>query len=269
MSDKDHSAVILLGHERAGTHLLKNILSSSPAIECTGEVCKIASADERAAKTNFFNHRLRMILTDERFAYPLPTHQYDLLAKYFDEFNEIYRKASRVIIDVKYAHVHNFNTFWTSNSISPYLFQFAGQFGLKIIHLHRQKALLAILSNELARARQLWNTSDQRELEDKEIVVKPAYVLKECRKLTEWQTEMSRHCKPLKGLELHYEQLLTEGELNPRISSEIAQFLEVEDDWQPIPALVKVSPHPKKFVKNLDELETFFKNAGAEHLWRL
>lgn len=269
MSDTDRSAVILLGHERAGTHLLKSLLGSHPAIQCTGEVCKITSADERSAKTNYFNHRLRMIQTDERFAFPLLTNQRDLLTSYFDELQEVYRKASRVIIDVKYSHVHNFNSFWTSNSISPYLFQFAGEFGIKIMHLHRQKALLAVLSNELAGARQLWNTADRNELEDREITVKPAYVLKECRKLTEWQREMSRHCKPLKGLELRYEQLLTEGKLDPRVSSEIARFLEVEEDWQSIPALVKVSPHPEKFVKNLDELEAFFRNAGAEHLWQL
>ena len=258
--------IILLAHERSGTNMLRGILGSASTIYCESEICKIETEVERNSQRNFFNYRSRAIAADPRFAYPLPDSQTELIRAYFDELIRLNRATPKTVVDIKYGHIHNFNTFWTANATAPFIFNFARDSGTKVIHLFRRHALLAVLSNELAISRQLWNTQDTAELENLTIKVNVHRVLRETLRLVRWQQDVREHLHQVRSIELTYEELLENGELAAESSTSISKFLEVASDWNPRPALVKVSPPIEQFVENLDELKTFFKANDASHL---
>ena len=258
---------MLLGHERAGTNLLKNILNTSAGFRCEGEVCKIETEEERSSARNFFNYRLLEIKREPKFAFPIRANQDELIRGYLARLGELNGRCQYTIVDVKYSHLHNFNIFWTSNSARPHLLEFAHANDIRVVHLYRKQALLAVLSNELAIERRVWNTSSKEKLEDRRIVVSLDRVLRDTTKLFEWQMEMKEHCSGLDHLELTYEELMYQGELAPSTSEKLSRYFEVDPDWDPNPSLLKVSPPPEQFVVNLDELRRHFERNGAESLW--
>ncbi len=251
--------VLLIGHERAGTNLLRSILQTHSDICCYGEICNCGDGIEaaKAFTANFFNYKVKAYTADESMIYPVEEHQERLLKGYFEDLCQ--NSGSRVIlVDIKYGHIHNFNTFWTSWLGTPFLLRFVTEKNIRVIHLYRKNLLEAVCSTFLAQARSVWNTDKPEELENVRIHVDPARAKRRVSVLDHEKEMIMGYLPNYQTLTLVYEQMLVEGVLNPMVSEALARFLGVSEEWNAVPKLVKVSPPLSEYVENYDEFRRMF-----------
>ncbi len=248
--------VLLIGHERAGTHLLGSILDTHPHICYVNEICNCSDGIEsiRARWGSFFGYKLKVCQANPNLVVPLQQNQRDLIKGYIKQLRGN-ANTSVTLLDIKYGHIHNFNQVWTSLMESPFLFQFIQEERIRVIHLYRKHVLAAVCSTFLARARNVWNTGDASQLETTKLSLDVDRVGRWCSALTNEKKAIESWLPKDLTLTITYEELIYEGQLNPMASRRLAQFLGVDEGWDPIPNLVKVSPPVHDYVENLSAIK--------------
>jgi len=243
--------VLLLAAERSGTHLLRSMLAANGDIAAPGEVCNAASEDIRTALTSFLRFRERACLADPDYFYPTVPVQMRLLDAYFARVREVHGRKPLSVLDIKYAHIHNFNAFWWDAISSPLLIDYARQHEMKIVHLVRERPYQTVISDMYARQSGVWRTKSSSELSAMKIAIEPARLEARTRLLVETIGTFEHWLRGCAVSRITYEALTRDA---PACLASLAEFLELSE---PIPArsgFLKTTPPYRDAIENYGEI---------------
>jgi LPS sulfotransferase NodH len=150
--------VVLISHERSGSHYLTDLLSSTKELSSLDEVCNFDAINPEVSEASFFRFRLRQHLEEPELAYrPDAQAMSRFLDRFFMHLLSL-RQTPRVLVDIKYAHVHNFEMSWWPTSTRPFLLAYLEKRNVPIIHLTRRDAIAATVSTMLAEQTGIWHS---------------------------------------------------------------------------------------------------------------
>lgn len=149
--------VVLLSHERSGSHYLSEMLASGGEIVSFDEVCNFDAVDPEESKTSFFGFRWRWQQGHPDLARRPDA---DAMGRFLDDwFTHLLglEPAAKVLLDIKYGHVHNFEPGWWPSENRPYLLKYLGRKKIPVIHLVRRNAVDAVVSAMVAEEAGVWH----------------------------------------------------------------------------------------------------------------
>jgi LPS sulfotransferase NodH len=149
--------VIMLSHERSGSHFVADMLKSSAKLVSVDEVCNFNAVDPYKSKLSFFRFRHECQQKNPEFAY---RPDYDNLTAFCDSYFAHLlssTKVERVLVDIKYGHVHNFEIGWWPSESRPFLARYLESRNVRIVHLVRRDPVAATVSNFVAKQTGVWH----------------------------------------------------------------------------------------------------------------
>ena len=152
--------VVLLARARSGTHPLRDVLGSHPAVFATPEVFHanphIESDAALAERVNFFR-----FLERDPAAYVTRSvsraRQEEVYLAYLDHLRG-HSPKRYLLLDVKYNSTHHFDGPWRTVSDPPSFFRLVRQHRLRVLHLTRKNYLRYYLSLTEAQRKGEWFT---------------------------------------------------------------------------------------------------------------
>jgi len=138
--------VILLSHERSGSHYLAEMLVSGSEIVSLDEVCNFDAVDPDKSRVSFFGFRREWQTQHPDLAVrPDAAVMNDFLDAYFVRLLELINQK-KVLLDIKYGHVHNFEPGWWPSEMRPLLLRYLARRNIRAVHLTRHNSMAAVLS---------------------------------------------------------------------------------------------------------------------------
>lgn len=242
---------ILLAAERSGTHYLRSMLEKIPSVVAPGEVCNTASGDIRTSSTSFLRFRANAAIADQKFFYPTLEIQTELVDNYLQYVRASHLNKRYVVLDIKYSHIHNFNSFWWDIVSPPFLLNYAIRKRLRVIHLLRYKPFRTVISGIYARKSGVWRTTNKQYIPSMKITIDRAklesrtfQLIKTIGFYTEW-LKNSRHAT------ISYEKLVSETETT---LAELRDFLGLTRDIPPGSEFVRTTPPYEQSIENFAEI---------------
>lgn len=242
---------LLLAAERSGTHLLRSILSTAPNVAAPGEICNAAQQPSGAGKLSFFKFRERVCSSDSQFFFPSLTIQKTLMDRYCDFVRHSNQGNAIVVLDVKYSHVHNFNSFWWDFVEAPYLLQYARKNRFKIIHLIRRKVYRTAVSGLYAQASGVWRARSPEELKHVQITASRRKLDKRAKQIVHQIELFERWLHRCEGIEITYEDLTEDTD---PLLGRLREFLALESKFENSPGFLKTTPPLEEVILNLNEI---------------
>lgn len=242
---------ILLASERSGTHMLRSMLSKTKGISSPGEVCNVASDSIRTSDTSFLKYREQACSTNHDFFYATAAVQTRLLDEYFAHVRMQFPKKKLVILDIKYAHVHNFNSFWWDIISRPFLIDYAVQRRIKLIHLVREKSYQTAISGIYAQQSGVWRTQDKAEIRSTKITINRDSLENRVRRLVEGIRLFDQWLIGTNCVRITYEELT---EVASTSLTRLSEFLEIDEKICEEPGFVKTTPPYEEVIENFGEI---------------
>lgn len=248
MKDAASRIIVLLCHERAGSTYLTDCLARSAGIKSAGDLWNYA-AHGASATLGFHRFRADWLQAQGMPPSPLDDTLFALLDDYFVAIAKS-GQGRTVLVDIKYAHLHAVSGFWFNTSSGSLFFSYLRSRGIRLIHLYRRDVFAAIASMHLALARGVWNIRGAAPIEAPPRITLDREIL--ALQLAELAVSAMAHklfCLRLGGLNLAYEDLVSGDGFDA-----IARYLGLV--WNELPSsdIVKVSPPPTSFVRNITAL---------------
>lgn len=139
---------------------------------------------------------------------------------------------------------------------------------VRIIHLVRRDLLRSIASQHLARAREVYVTTRERQYAVNSVHLSPKgllHALNQKRNLVStFRTALANRPN---SLELVYEDLLHGERVSDTISRQLATFFQVEDKFKRQPDTVQLAPeHLSDLISNYDEVARFLSEQRCQHV---
>jgi LPS sulfotransferase NodH len=242
---------LLLAAERSGTHLLRSILSTAPEVAAPGEICNAAQQPSGAGKVSFLKFRERACRSDSQFFFPSLSVQKTLMDRYCDFVSRSNRGSAIVVLDVKYSHVHNFNSFWWDFIEPPFLLQYARKNRFKVIHLIRRKVYRTAISGLYAQASGVWRARSPEELKHVKITVERQKLDRRARQIVHQIALFERWLHRCDGIEITYENLTEDAD---PLLVQLRDFLALESEFANSPGFLKTTPPLEDVIINLNEI---------------
>ncbi|MGO9743338.1 MAG: hypothetical protein ACLPN5_17845 [Roseiarcus sp.] len=243
---------LLVAAERSGTHFLKSVLSGGREIRTTLEICNPSIDIIRTSEFSFLKFREVMCKENDDYFYPTQEIQRSLLSKYFANLDKICEnKVKRVLLDVKYSHVHNFQPAWSEFVARPLLFDYAKETGLKLIHLIRRKPAHAVISGMLAQRRGVWHARGEQTVAPVRFKIERDLLLERTFQRRETIKLFRYWLKGLNVIEVIYEQL---ADPNSQVRSSLQEFLQLKAPLPLETEFRKATPEYSEFIENFDEI---------------
>jgi LPS sulfotransferase NodH len=149
--------VVLLSHERSGSHYLAEMLASGGELVSLDEVCNFGAIDPDKSKASFFRFRREWQQAHPDLAVrPDADVMNGFLDGYFSHLLAL-EPARKVLVDVKYGHVHNFEPAWWPSENRPFLVKFLDRRKARVVHLTRSDTMAAVLSGFAANRAGVWH----------------------------------------------------------------------------------------------------------------
>lgn len=149
--------VVMLGHERSGTHFVADMLKSPDKLVSVDEVCNFNAIDPYKSKLSFFRFRHEHLAKNNEFSYRPDTANLTAFCDSYFSHLLNFAKADNVLVDIKYGHVHNFEVGWWPSEHRPFLAGYLERRNVRILHLVRQDSIAATISNFLAEQTGAWH----------------------------------------------------------------------------------------------------------------
>lgn len=242
---------LLLAAERSGTHLLRSLLANVRGVVAPGEICNATVAQNRTAKSSFFRYRQQACLDDHEFFFATEPVQRKLLDGFIEQLRSAYTGRTLLVLDVKYAHVHNFNFFWWDPLDSPYLLQYAKRSRLKIIHLIRREVYRTAISGFYANETGVWRARSERETRQIRIVVDPDKLQKKAGLVALTIGRFDDWLSRVPHLHVDYEDLLENREA---VLQSLQSYLGLKHEIADRPGFVKTTPPLEDSIENFSEI---------------
>lgn len=149
--------VVLLSHERSGSHYLAEMLASGGDLVSLDEVCNFNAVAPEKSKTSYFGFRRQW-----QEAHPDLAMRPDAAAAgcFLDDWLShilALTPAAKVLLDIKYGHVHNFEPGWWPSEHRPYLVKYLDRRRVAVIHLVRRNTIEAVVSALAAEKAGVWH----------------------------------------------------------------------------------------------------------------
>src|ERR1700688_529994 len=158
MADDDsRRLVILLSHERSGSHYLAEMLETGSEIVSLDEVCNFGAVDPDKSNASFFRFRRDWQNANPDLAVRPDA---DVMSGFLDDyFSHLLglESARKVLVDVKYGHTHNFEPGWSPSENRPFLVKYLDRRKIRVVHLTRLDTLAAVLSGFAADKAGIWH----------------------------------------------------------------------------------------------------------------
>jgi LPS sulfotransferase NodH len=161
----DQRLTILLSHERSGSHFLSDFIRSLRGTRTIDEVGNPQALRPATSLDSIHRFRKEAIDADPALLLEPSDERHDRFLSSYFSFLRDSRKPDNVVVDIKYAHVHLFETFWWPLLARPFLFRHCEQHGIRILHLHRQNVIEAAASALIANQRRAWHTWEAKAAE--------------------------------------------------------------------------------------------------------
>jgi len=257
---------ILLSHDRSGSHYLGSFVRALNRYRMIDEICNEQAVDPISNPLSFFGFRHRR--SSENPDYALRRRP-DVINALLDEYFSFVLEQSggkRVVVDIKYGHVHNFEIAWWPIFRKPFLFEYVQSRRLRMIHLSRWNSLEAVISGEVAESRKLWHA-----IADKPQASHADAITVDCRRVFNQVTLLNQQkdafdkwtqgvqCQPVL-----YEEL-TDASGGAECRARITSFLEAEPPAPFSSPYRKVTPPLHDIVRNWPELAKFCRANGLGH----
>jgi hypothetical protein len=246
---------VLLSHERSGSHLLGDFVSSLRGVRRIDEVGNPRALRPSRSLLSIHRFRAEAIEDDPGLLLDPTSERHDgFLGAYFERLLAA-RSPFNTVVDIKYSHVHLFEGTWWPIFERPYLLTYCERESINVLHLHRENVVEAAASALIAEARQVWHswernaaaTADRTYRLDVSEVVRRA-------KLLSLQAAWFKGWIGEPCLDVTYEQLA--GELGRRgaLDERLAAFLGGELAAPFVPRHQKVTRPLSEVVENYEEL---------------
>src|ERR1700749_239959 len=122
------------------------------------EVCNPDALKPTRAPESFFRFRHDAITRNPSLLLePSAQSHRDFVIAYFNHL-QLLAAPARVAVDVKYGHVHNFESWWWSLLERPALLAICEATGIGVIHLYRENVVEATVSSMIANRRKIWHS---------------------------------------------------------------------------------------------------------------
>jgi LPS sulfotransferase NodH len=252
MTAPDTSIVLLLAHDRSGTHLLRSILNRTGRIAAPSEVCNASMAPSHQ-KLSFFEFRRAHLTNGANSPYPTAQTQGHVIREYFDFIKSVYPDKDIVVLDVKYFHVHNFNLFWWDFSTAPFLLRYAKRYRIRIIHLVRKNVFQTAMSCLYTKQSGVWRASRPEQLNKITITVDCESLR---RRISQIGNAISLFDKWLLGcdrIRITYEALA--GPSPQATLESLSAFLDLDSVIPFKPRVVKTTPPYEHCIANWGEVK--------------
>jgi LPS sulfotransferase NodH len=159
---REHSVMqffVMVGTQRTGTNLLRELLATNPEISCRGEVFSPVPGEDE------FEQYLKRNNLARPHDYPEAERQ---LKGYLREIHRSLDRGTKVYgVDIKYSQLRAIAPYFESLSAVPVLVQYLLKGTSKIIHVVRDNVLQAALSEVIARQRQVFHHREAQSVTQK------------------------------------------------------------------------------------------------------
>jgi Sulfotransferase family len=243
--------VLLFAAERSGTHMLRSMLAGNKNIASPGEVCNAASEAIRTSPISYLKFREDACFIDHDYFYPTVPVQVRLLDEYFALVRQVHASKMLSVLDIKYAHVHNFNAFWWDFISRPLLIDYANQRKIKIIHLVREKPYQTVISDMYAQQSGVWRAREASEIRTMKIKIDPAKLEARTRRLARTIDLFNQWLAGCAAIRVSYEALTADA---PATLAGLAAFLGVDEPIPAEPGFLKTTPPYADSIENYDEI---------------
>lgn len=270
MSGAEHRSLsdltLLVSHDRSGSHYLGSYIRMLPNQTIIDEVCNEEALDPVRDPLSFFGFRHRRSLENPDYALRRTP---PIVSKLLDEYFSFVVESSPpggVTVDVKYGHIHNFEIAWWPIFRKPFLFEYAGSRGIKVIHLCRWNSLEAVVSGQVAESRKVWHAiGTQRPAAPADAIdIDIKYVVRQIQVLNEQKAAIFRWTKNLRSLPVLYEELVDPVQ-GRAARDRVAEFLGSPPPKEFSSPYRKVTPAMHLMIRNWAEVSAFCRNNELSH----
>lgn len=152
--------VFVVGRQRSGTTVFRDLLQSNGAIDCNEIFHGDLTADFR-----FYKFVAEKISSHLKYIHP-ENHE-ELFYEYIEDIRNKTQK-NRIIFDVKYFSLDSIPTRGESLLGIPFIFKYIKENDCSAIHIIRKNKLKVFVSEEIANKTGIWSASDEDSLLNKE-----------------------------------------------------------------------------------------------------
>ena len=246
--------IVLVSHERSGSHLLADLLVSTSEVVSLDEVCNFDAVDPDTSRASFFRFRHDYQQRNPNFALrPDAAAAQEFLDRYFAHLAGLSR-APRILVDVKYGHLHNFNPGWRSPEQAPFLMRYLESRKMSVVHLCRNDAIAAAISSMVAEKSRKWHRkTTEVERRPQKIRIPVTNVVhaalareREKNRVSRWLVRTNCH-------QIIYEDLCHDDDQRQAAMTNLCGFLGLEHK-RFTTNLVKVTPPVHELIENYSEL---------------
>jgi hypothetical protein len=227
------------------------MLGKAPGVFAPGEICNARWDGIRTDVNSFLKFRADSSAADRTFCYPTSQTQTNLLDDYLSFIRLTHSHRRAVILDVKYSHVHNFNTFWWEPFSRPFLLEYAINRNIKIIHLVREKPYRTIISRMYAEQSGVWRTKNAEDVSSLKITIDRGTLQQMTRRLCDTIALFNSWVKGSQEIRLSYEPLAEDTEEHLML---LQHFLDLPT---PIPAdsdFIRTTPQYENVIENFSDI---------------
>jgi hypothetical protein len=258
--------VLLISHERSGSHFLASYIRALANNRTVDEVCNEGAVDPATNPMSFFGFRHKRAQQNPEFGLRRnPAVVSRLLDEYF-AFVAASGEGANTTIDVKYGHVHNFEVGWWPVLRRPFLFEYVKKNEIRIIHLSRWNTLETVISGYVAESRKVWHSigdNPDAQLSDA-ITVNPRRLADQIARLNEQKSSFFRWTRELRCLTISYEELV-HPDIGVEARARIASFLDADPLTGFQSSYRKVTPGMEMVVRNWEEVQEFCRDHQLAH----
>jgi hypothetical protein len=263
----DASTFALIACQRTGTHLLREILNTNPAIAVMAEVFS------HFPRPVYWHNYVRT-LPEGRYPAESPAEAMLLLDEYTKiiqqdvcEHSEWYGgpkpKLKCIGLDVKYNQLSCAAPVFNNLLGRPFLLDYLGTRGIQIVHLIRKNVMQTALSMLIANARKVWQNYDGSLIQG-QFVIGAEELLDYMRWIQSERDEFRRLAQDLQIHECAYEDLIEDlgnvdqgGNVPEETTTlgPLAKFLDVPNRFRYNRTIHKAINRPyREIIENYDEL---------------
>jgi hypothetical protein len=265
-SVKPDTVFAVIACQRSGTHLLRHILNSSPAIAVLGET--LSHAEYSMCWHNFVRNSPDGCYPPHtsRDATMLFDHYVHAIERDVHRNSDCYGgpkpQLKRIGLDIKYEHIRCVAPLYSDLRSRPFLFDYFRDRRVRVVHLVRRNIVQTAISIIIANARKIWHNYDGSPIPGR-YRISPDELFGFIHWITGEREEFLRLSQDLSMQTYFYEDLVEDMASvdasgffrEDSTLSSISTFLKVPNRFRLVPGMSKVINRPYcEILENYDEL---------------
>jgi hypothetical protein len=262
------NVIILLSHERSGSHLLGEYLNSLENVKVYDEVCNPDAIKPLKERASFFRFRYEAVQADPSLSLEPTIEKHAAFVRSYFEYLASLRSEQTIVIDIKYGHVHNFEWCWWPILERPLLLRLCESANFGVLHLFRNNVVEAVASAMIADKTKVWHSWEASSQGGSKTIKLPAQIVARQAKLLERQNNWFKGwIGKNRKLSVTYEALAAKLGQDADFDSQLAEFVGGKRRESFSPRHQKVTRPLPEVIENYADVVRACEEAGlTEHL---